>query len=169
MNDPVDKKILSLYVVFGALIMFGYGLMVKKYTQSGSYEIWSNQDKNIIMKNTPVRYAYYVMIVLSFVAGIYLVWYLTTTSKNRTDEILIYTGSVVFLVFSTVWAFRPLYYSKLVLGMVAVSTVLILAGICVNSESETDPLKIGALVASSIVVLQTGLFDFGIWNGFVRF
>jgi phage shock protein PspC (stress-responsive transcriptional regulator) len=168
-----DYNILSLYVVFGFLVVLGYIIMAIKYTKSGSTEIWSNKGQNVILKEgwkyRLVKYAYFVMIFLSFVFGAYLVYYLTTTQKEETDEVLIYTGSVLLLVCSTVWAFFPFECNKIILGAVAVGAILILAGISINSENPEEPKKIVALLGASIIVLQTSLFDFGFWTGLIKF
>lgn len=164
-----DHKILSLYIVFGFFIMMGYALMTIKYTTKGSSEIWSNRGKNMILKRPVIKYIYILMIFLSFIAGSYLIYYLTTTSKTDTDEILIYVGSVVFLVCSTVWAFWPFEYSKIILGAVAIGSILILSGICVNTTDSKDSKKVVALTASSVILIQTVLFDFLIWNGLLKF
>ncbi len=169
MNSTNDYKILSIYIVFGFFIMVGYVIMTKKYLKNGSSEIWSNKGQNIILKHNWIKYSYLIMIFLSFIAGPYLIYYLTTVQKTEIDEILIYVGSVLVLVCSTVWAFFPFKYSKLILGSVAIGSILILAGISVNSEDPNDPKKIAALITSSIIVLQTCLFDFTIWNGILKF
>jgi hypothetical protein len=159
-----DYKILTLYIVFGFFIMIGY---MKMITKKGNSEIWSNQKKNIILNYPFIKYIYIIMICISFIVSPYLVYYLTTTSKNQTDEILIYLGSVLFLVCSMVWAFNPFYLPKIFLGTVAIGAILILAGICVNSEADSETKKILALTASSIIVLQTSLFDFSLWTGLI--
>jgi predicted neutral ceramidase superfamily lipid hydrolase len=159
-----DYKIFSVYIIFGLLIMIGYCKMIMS-PKNVTDKIWNNQGKNMLSKNKWLKIIYMMMIVISFIAGIYLIYYLTTTPKEQTDEILIYTGSVIFLVFSTVWAFRPFYLSKLILTLVFIGSILILAGICENSTNNTE--KIIALVASSIILVQTGLFDLVIWNGIV--
>ena len=121
----------------------------------------------MILKYKSIKYAYYINILLSFIAGSYLIYYLTTIQKGHIDEILIYVGSIMFLVCSTVWAFFPFENSIIILGMVAIGAILILSGICVNNEN--DSKKIIALCAISIIVLQTSLFDFGIWTGLLKF
>jgi hypothetical protein len=167
MNNTNDYKILSLYIVFGFLILLGYGQMVLK---GHSSELWSNKGQNIIGDHKWLKYLYICMILFSFISGTYLVYYLTTISKNHTDEILIYTGSVLLLVFSTLWAFKPFYkYIKIVLGLVFIGVILILAGICVNSDPIDEPKKIAALAACSLLLIQTGLFDFGFWTGIIKF
>ncbi len=168
MTDTNDYKILSIYIVFGFLIMIGYGILTKKYWKNGDV-IWSNNGKNIILNQRWLKHIYLFMILLSFIAGPYLIYYITTTQKTDTDEILIYIGSVIFLVCSMVWAFRPFKCSKTILGFVAAGTVLILAGICTNNQDPSDPKKIVALIASLLLILQTGLFDFVIWNGIYPF
>ncbi len=160
-----DYIILSVYIVFGFLIMMGYGLMIVKYGKTTNSDIWTNKRKNSVLK---IKYVYLFMIMLSFIAGPYLIYYLVTTPKTETDEILIYVGSVIFLVCSTVWAFWPFEYPKIILGFVAIGAILILTGICVNRQNPNDVKKILALMASSIIVLQTSLFDFAIWNGILK-
>ncbi len=169
-NQSNDYKILSLYIVFGFFIMIGYGLMIKKYPTNTNSVIWSNKNRNIILNHKLIKYTYLFMIFLSFVAGPYLIYYLTTNQFiTDTNEILIYVGSVLFLVCSTVWAFFPFECSKIILGFVAIGAILILAGICTNEQDPNDPKKIAALLAISIIVLQTSLFDFAIWNGIYPF
>jgi hypothetical protein len=167
MTELVDYKILSLYMVFGFFIILGYGIMVKKYWRKGtSSDIWTNKGINMITKKSSLKYAYMLMILLStFLAGPYLIYYLTTTTKSDTNEILIYVGSVIFLVCSAIWAFFPFEYNRIILGLVAVGAILILTGIALNSEDPNDPKKAIALAAISILVVQTFFFDFFIWTG----
>lgn len=108
------------------------------------------------------------MIIISYLFGIYLIYYLTITEKEKTDGILIYTGSILLLFFSTLWAFKPFYYNKFVLFMVFIGALLLLSGICINDNEEPeDPFKISAIVAVVILCIQTGLFDGLIWTGIV--
>lgn len=170
----IDYKLLSIYIIFGFLTIVGYILMIIKYSKIGSYEIWSNKGKNIILdkklfKKPFLKYVYTLMIFLSMIAGPYLIYYLTTVNKGSTDEILIYLGSVLFIVCSTFWAYMPFEYSKLILGTVAFGTILILAGISINDEDPKDPKKIVALLAASIIVTQTFFFDFILWTGWLKF
>ena len=161
-----DQKILAIYLTFGLLIIVGYTSMIKNYKPA----LWSNNNKNVILKIKPLKYIYFAMIFICSISSIYLIYYLTDIEKSTTDEILIYTGSVIFLVFSTVWAFFPYTASVFVLACVAIGTILILAGIGINQKHlPADNKKILALVAATILVIQTSVFDFGIWNGLVKF
>jgi predicted neutral ceramidase superfamily lipid hydrolase len=166
MSDTNDYKILAIYLVFGFFIMVGYSLMAK---YGNPKDLWSNKDKNIVLNYPMIKYVYILMIFLSFLSGIYLIYYFTTLQKTNIDEILIYVGLVFFLVFSTFWAYWPFKYSKTVLGLVAAGAILMLAGICVNKDDPNEIKKTMALLASSILVLQTGVFDFGIWSGLIKF
>jgi len=172
----MNVKILSLYLVFGFLILIGYGLMVRNYYKNGSTDIWSNQGKNIITKHKLLKYIYICMISLSLIASVYLIYYLTNIPENNNDNdksmILIYTGSVIFLLYSTIWAFKPYYYSKFVLFMVFVGVVLFFSGILVNIDENgkfESIENIIAILACCILIIQTGLFDFGIWTGLLKF
>lgn len=167
--DYLDYKILSIYILFGLLILIGYILMTIKYTKQDSSEIWSNQGKNMITSQSKLKYIYITMIILSFLSAIYLIYYLSTTPKEYTDEILIYVGSVIFMVCSTVWAFKPFYYSNIILGFVALGAILILSGILSNSQDIKEPKKIVAILTTIILIIQTFIFDFIIWNGFIKF
>ncbi len=165
MNNYIDIKILSIYITFGFLVIFAYLLLLK----NGNYsKLWSNNGRNMLQKYRKIKYVYSTMICLSLVAGIYLVYYLSTILKDDMSEILIYIGSVLFLVFSTLWAFFPFYYSKIVLFIVFVGSVLILAGISVGI-SVIKPVDIVALISIIIIVIQTGFFDLGLWNGLIPF
>jgi hypothetical protein len=164
MTEIVDYKLLSVYIVFGILILFGYALIIQK---KQSYEIWTNKGKNILSKKSVLKKIYIFMIFLSFIAGTYLVYYLSTSKNTDISEILIYVGSIVFLVCSTVWAFRPFEYSKIILGAVAIGSILILSGIVIDTNNVNNSKKALALTASSILVIQTVLFDFFIWTGLI--
>ncbi len=111
------------------------------------------------------------MICLSIVCGVYLVYYLTVMCKNITEQGLIYSGSILFLYFSCWWAFCPFTWSRSALLMVFLGAILILTGISVECSEDTNLAAnheaIIALVAICILVIQTGLFDFIVWNGFV--
>jgi len=166
MSDGNDYRILVLYMVFGFFIMIGYSLMA---IYGKPKDLWSNQGKNMVLDYPKFKYFYILMILLSFISAIYLIYYFTTLQKTDTDEILIYVGSVFFLFFSTIWAFRPFYSSKIVLGLVATGVILMLAGICINKDDPNEIKKIVAITASVILVIQTGFFDFVIWNGLYPF
>jgi len=164
-NDGNDYIILSIYLVFGILINAGYGKMIY---DGNSSELWSNKGTNRIMNNEVLKNFYIFMIIISYLFGIYLIYYLTITEKEKTDGILIYTGSILLLFFSTLWAFKPFYYNKFVLFMVFIGALLLLSGICINDNEEPeDPFKISAIVAVVILCIQTGLFDGLIWTGIV--
>lgn len=172
MTDTPDYKLLSIYIVFGFFILVGYAFMIKKYNKNSS-DIWSNKNKNIISKKPMLKYIYIFMILLSFIATPYLIYYLVSIEKSETDEILIYIGSVFFIICSTVWAFLPFTYSGIILAGVAIGAILILAGVANNQPNQPNQpnkdLKNLALASSSILVIQTFLFDFLIWNGFLKF
>jgi hypothetical protein len=169
----MDEKILSVYVVFGFLVILGYIIMIYKNWGSklGTAMLWSNKGRNIILEKPILNYLYKTMIALSFVSGIYLVYYLTTFQKDDTVQKLVYIGSVIFLLYSLIWAYDPFnYYIKLSLGLVAIGSLLILSGISLNvSQGNKGPTDIVALVAITVLVIQSGLFDFLIWNGFKPF
>lgn len=161
-----DYGILSIYVVFGILIIVGYIKLVIKYKKDNS-KLWSNDGKNKILRYKWLKYLYMVMIFISFVATIYLIYYLTSKRLNQIDKILIYLGSVIFLSCSLIWAFRPFMYSKIVLGFASIGTLIILAGISDNiSKNYLGTEDSLALISILIVIIQTGIFDFIIWNGF---
>ncbi len=154
-----NNDILIMYGLMGSLIIIGYIMMM---TNKNADEIWSNKGSNIILTSKGLLTIYKIMITLSFIAGLYLIFYLYKACPKY--NIIIYTGSVFLLLFSTIWAFNPFFYSKFVLGLVFIGSVLILAGICLLNDI-FDIYKIAALVSISILVVQTGLFDFGIWTG----
>jgi len=167
-DNNFDHKILSLYILFGFFILLGYYIMFSKFKKD---ELWTNQNKNIISKYPKFKYVYLCMILFSFISGIYLIYYFTTTNFSETEKILIYVGSVLFLAYSLTWAFFPFSNSKTVLGFVTIGAILMLTGICINYDTNTDdtigPIKVIAITASSIILLQTGFFDFVIWNGLI--
>lgn len=176
MSTIIDEKILSVYIVFGFLVVAGYLKMVYENwgNKLSTALLWSNNNQNTILEHAWSRMSYNIMIGLSFIAGIYLVYYLTTFQKDDTVQSLIYVGSVIFLVYSVVWAYspfnKPQWTVKAALGFVAIGAILIMSGISLNvSQGHKDPVDIVALVAIIILVIQTSFFDFFMWNGFSPF
>jgi len=169
----MDEKILSVYIVFGFLIVMGYLKMIYENwgNKLGTALLWSNKNKNMILEKWYLRISYKIMIALSFAAGVYLVYYFTTFQKDDTVQTLIYVGSVIFLIYSLVWAYSPFNkYVSLSLGLVAIGSVLMLSGIGLNvSQGHKNPTDIVALIAITILVIQSGFFDFWIWNGIKPF
>ena len=111
-------RLLILYIILGLFTIFGYATMISKYR---SNVIWSNNEKNIILKKKWLKYLYIFMILLSFIAGPYMIYYLVTSENNEnigaptSNEILIYVGLVLFLVCSAFWAFFPFDYNQIIL------------------------------------------------------
>lgn len=154
----IDYKILSMYIIFGLLIIIGYSQLTM------GEDLWTNKGKNIVKNHKSLKRVYQAMIILSTISGIYLIYYLSTVKKDKTDDILIYIGSLLLLIFSSVWAYNPYLYSRFVLGIVALGSILILAGVCIGGNTQ-EPLKKIAITATCIIMIQTTIFDFLIWTG----
>lgn len=169
MND-FNQNILSMYLVFGFIIILGYIRLARKMD---SDTLWSNYGKNMITKKRPCLKGLYIfMIFLSVIAGIYLIYYFASDKTGKsgdTYETLIYVGSTFFLAYSMVWAFKPFHFSKTALFLVAAGAAIILSGIIINEERLNDPRKAVAIAAGSLLVFHTFFFDFLIWNGIIKF
>jgi membrane-bound ClpP family serine protease len=126
-------------------------------------ELWTNKNKNSI--HGPLRWVYKILLTISFVSGLYLIWYMYKFCPK--NDAVIYTGSVLLLLFSIVWAFRPFFYSNVILGLVFIGAILILAGI-VDIARTLKTVDVIAIVAACILVIQTGLLDFGVWTGNIK-
>lgn len=142
--------------------------MYVKSTNKQLDDFWSNKNKNKILKSKHFKNFYIFMIFLSSISGLYLIYYLSKTSlhTNNKSKTLIYIGSFMLLLFSIMWAYNPFYYSVISLFGVFIGSLLIFIGIYKNNNI-MDNEKIVALIASFILMFQTGLFDLIIWNGFV--
>lgn len=132
----MNEVILSLFIIFGMIILTRYFYIFLKARKNFNYysQIWTNQGKNKLIGTLNTIYKF--MIILSFIAGIYIVYYLVTdTSLNTSlNTSLIYSGSVIFLVFSTFWALWPFKANKIVLFLVSVGVLLLLVGISLNYD-----------------------------------
>jgi hypothetical protein len=154
----MDKTVLSLYCVFGVIILIGYIYMIinkDKYNNS----IWNK------IKDNKMKKVYMVMISLSFILGIYLVYFFTTTDNKNKD--LLYTGLVLLLLFSSIWAWFPFIQSKIVLFFVSMGSLLLLINVGIELSKDRSPKVIFALIACIILFIQTFVFDFILWNGIV--
>jgi hypothetical protein len=157
----MDYKILSLYIVLGTLVMIGYAGLYK----INSEQLWTNKGTNRVTKNSLLRSIYKCMILLSFLSGLYIVYYVS--SREIFDEIsnkLVYIGSLLFLSFSIIWSMRPFFYSRYILLVVAIGAILLLAGIVSDNDHDQTLNHDLAIVASCILVIQTFVFDFFLWN-----
>jgi hypothetical protein len=181
MENSGDTNILIIYGILGTLILIGYARMAMR--NSGYINsVWTNNGTNMIVNNNALKSIYTIMILLSVISGIYLIKYLYGSEQgalNKESNIIIYVGSVIFLIPSVIWAFYPFWNSKIVLFTVLVGLVIILVGIVRNrmgvekglgNDAEKDQLNYRlAIVATSILIIQAGLFDFLIWNGIINF
>jgi len=157
-----DYAILSMFIVFGTLIMFGYSRMFLASPEDQS-KLWSNKSTNNIEEYGILR-IYQIMIFLSLIVGLYLVVYLTMNPAEKEENVIIrYIGVSLFLLFSFIWAIKPFLYSKFVLFMVVVGIVLILVSIA--NECIELPDDAIAITAASILVIQTFVFDYILWTG----
>ena len=148
--NKMDVVVISLYIVFGVLILSGYGYMVYK----GDYEnLWTNDNQNMFTKGYgTMYYIYLLMIFLSMISGAYLVYYLTT--NQDLNKALVYTGSVFLLVFSMIWAFKPLWkINKFTLGLVAIGALCILIAVSMN-YTQGDIQNSLAITAATILFTQ---------------
>ena len=140
---------LILFIIYGIAIISGY---INSYIKS--IDLWNG------IYNKTLRNTYIAMILLSTMAGIYLMYFYTTNPIEH--PILLYTGILFLLTFSTIWAWAPYYNEKLILLLVSIGPLLLLIN---NSiEFESSPKNIIALVACIILLIQTFAFDFMIWS-----
>jgi hypothetical protein len=149
----MDKTVLSLYCIFGTVILAGYIRMIR----SGDRSIWNK------IKDARMKKLYMAMIISSFIFGIYLVYFFTT-SHNKNKELL-YTGLVIFLLFSSIWAWFPFFQSKIILFLVSIGTLLLLINVGMEFDDDQSPEVIAALVSCIVLFVQTFIFDFVLWNG----
>lgn len=149
----MDIIVLLLFIIFGIIIMSGYANVLPKQGD----KIWNNVgDGNL-------RTFYKIMIFLSFLAGVYLMYFFTTHNNNY--KILLYTGLSFLLLFSSVWAWKPFYYNKLVLFLVSVGSFMLLINTSMEFNKKVNTKIIVALVSCLVLFVQTFIFDFFIWNG----
>ncbi len=145
----MNVDILIIFVILGSLIMINYGNMILS-NKSEQTKLWSNNNKNNISKYG-ITNIYKIMILIAMISGVYLVYYLVETSTQREeDQLLRYIGIVLFLSFSLVWALVPFKYSKFVLLMVSIGTVLLLSSIHDNSVEGSL-----ATAATSFIFIHT--------------
>jgi hypothetical protein len=157
-----------IFSIFGLLILIGYygnfisgngvSRMVSKYSID---KLWSNNGKNIIGKNSWLKKLYMFMILLSTISTLYLMYYMTITPAY--NEILRYVGILLFLLFSLIWAYDPFYRSKIVLFMVSLGVAMMFIDILMFQGFKGNL----ALLAGIILLLQSFVFDFIIWNGII--
>jgi hypothetical protein len=159
-----DAFILSLYLILGLFIILGYVYSIRKESQS---DLWTNKGTNFLTNRPKLVYGYLFMITLSFLSGIYLIYYLSTVEKTLPEEILITLGSIFLLFFSVVWAWYPFYYPKWILFMVALGSMMILIGISLQFNNSL--LNILAITAAIILFIQTFFFDFLLWSSIIKF
>lgn len=151
----MDKIVLSLFVIFGIIILSGYIYMIVNYKKYKN--LWNN------VRNINLKRIYITMIALSFMFGIYLLYFFTT-NKNKYPYLL-YTGLVLLLLFSSIWAWKPFFYNKIILFFASFGTFLLLINTSLEISNDQSAKKISALFACILLFVQTFVFDFIIWNG----
>jgi len=170
-KNNIDYTLLFTYIILGFILVLLYIKMYVKSTNNQLDDFWSNKNKNKILKSKHFKNFYIFMIFLSSISGLYLIYYLSTVNKTNNkskskSKTLIYIGSFMLLLFSIMWAYNPFYYPVISLFGVFIGSLLIFIGIYKNNNI-MDNEKIVALIASFILMFQTGLFDLIIWNGFI--
>jgi hypothetical protein len=142
-------NITPVVVLFGSLILLAYTnmLLMNKDDQE---KLWTNNGRNSLSD----KKLYQFMICLSIISGIYLMYYLCQHPINT----IRYSGIILFLSFSLLWAIFPFTFSKPVLFMVCIGLAIILSTL----NMSTDKI---AIVATIILLIQTFIFDFLLWTG----
>ena len=153
----MDYFILSLYIIIGLVIILGY---IYNSVKIGS-GLWNGINNKIL------KTIYVIMISLSFIFGLYLVYFFTT--NEYINKPLLYSGILILLLFSCIWAWFPFVQSKLVLLCVSIGALLLLIEVILEVINNKDAYNITALIACIILFIQTFFFDFIIWNGIITF
>jgi len=149
----MNNIVLSLYIIFGIIIIAGY---IYNTISSGK-DLWNN------VKNKHLKNVYKIMIFLSFIFGVYLLYFFTFV-KNENKELL-YSGLILLLVFSSIWAWAPYYHNKIVLLLVSIGALLLLVNTSMQVSHSQNIKNAVALFACILLFIQTFVFDFIIWNG----
>jgi hypothetical protein len=140
---------LLLFIFFGTFILIGYAKLSKN--------IWNGITGSL-------KKLYIFMILLSFISGAYLLYFFTV--REYENVTLLYLGLCLFLGFSLIWAWAPYYHERIVLLLVAIGSYILL--MYVNREYDKSLIDNLAVIACSILFVQTFLFDFAIYTKFIN-
>lgn len=169
----MDIATLIIWLLLGIPVMIQYFYYLpRNYNTVSKDELWAWTPKEL-------RYTMMVSIGLSFLSGLYMLWY-TIEELPKHDvygydfstrsRYYVYLALFLMLFFSNFW-WSMMYYKRKSL----VTTALVMAGIgsillmsqvwnsVLDSEKITDKLAIGA---SFVLMFQMTIMDAIVWNVF---
>lgn len=156
----MNKANLSIFLLFGLPLIAQY--------------IWISTGKSGITKDklwghTPEEFRKfsYFSILVSFLAGIYLFWYMCFKWKTcKKVEWLAMVGLTLMIAASNFWipsmVANNSIGSIITLVIVALGSLLLLISVTTNLEE--DVYKKVAITASTWLLFQTGIMDAIVWN-----
>lgn len=160
MKKKIDLTFLFFYIFIGVPVLFGYS-RIPKQKLIGSFH------PNIIR-------AYIPTIILSFIAGLYILGYyisvlpLKNNHYEKNEKYYAYLSFLIFLTSATIWPIGLIYqWSKeiIIFGLfgTALGVAMILAQI-VSVFEKNNLVDTFAIVFACILLFQTLVMDLGLWS-----
>lgn len=183
MSDYPEYTILSMYLTLGIPLLVSYYLLATK-SRKVINNFWSNHGRIKWLKkhDSFARNFYAISMIISAIAGIYLLYYFTwgnngngATEKQifgiqyeQGGKYFIYVGYLLLLGFSLLWipSFRLANnLNTIILFIVGAGAIVIMAALA-STNLQTDEDK-AALAAAVYLVFHTCVLDGLLWTGTV--
>jgi hypothetical protein len=166
-----DLTPLFLFVFLGGPLMVQYWYMYATYGRRTDNLYWGYMPQK-------VRDFSKLTIPLAFLAGLYMLYYsiaeipkssVVHNEYEPNGKYILYLSLCLFMFGANLWPFSlihntPKYVSILSLVITAVGTALLMDCVLNEHMENLDTLRIVAIVATSILVFQTGIMDLLIWS-----
>ncbi len=175
MKDDSDYTTLSMFIILGIVLIVTYYFC---YKTSDKINYWTNNNKNILKHNEKYVHAYTFMIIISILAGLYLMYYLSFEIPNKTifnieyskSKYIIHIGVLLLIGFSILWVpsiiTKQSFVTNIGLFIAAIGAIILLASlISIENKNTKDSVAIAMI---TILVIQTFFLDFLIWTNLIR-
>lgn len=159
---------LVIIVIFGLTLISQYIVLAMGKFGLSQDQMWGNTPQ--LFRDVSL-----LTIVLAFIAGLYLSYYLSLQEgpfRGTVRQIFQIIGLMLLVVVSNLWipmmVIGSAIGSLLVLSLVALGSILILVTLLYSDDFECicidGPGNVAAIVAGSILVFQTLVMDAIVWN-----
>lgn len=168
-----DLTPLFLFVFMGIPLLFQYWYLYKTYNKRTADLYWGNMPQTI-------RDFSKFTIILSFLAGLYMVYYSINEIPNNTvvhheyepnGKYILYLSICLLLFGANLWPFSLIHNTAFIvafIGLLLTALGVALLMDCVLNEhlENLDTQRILAIVSTSILMFQTGIMDLILWSFF---
>lgn len=154
----MDVNILIIY------ILLGLPLLIQYYNIEKSNKLLTNNGSNLLKKYKNMKNIYLCSILISAIAGLYLLNYFMNEIEYKNEEYhsMIYASLIILIGYSLLWI--PTLYTKInkfVLFCVSIGPLLMIITLILNGlDRDIDKI---ALFMSIYLFFHTFFLDFLVW------